>query len=156
MIDQKTFVKLPETAKCLHRAMNKARVQTPEWVRNFVRDFPTRELQQWHTVVPVLSGCHLLKIWFRDYIPNHYMYHGGFTDAELVSAGTRDFIREQIQEKQEALHQASQTIDAKDPFQSVIFDTYTALLWAENLIQCMEDGLFVNWVTLETRSEIEI
>ena len=156
MIDQKILTQLPEMAQAMHFAMNKSRVQDSEWVTNFVKKYPTPELQNWDTTIPVLSACHLLKIWFRDHIPNHYRYNGGFTDRMLLSDTVLDHLKESIALKHRDLHKASQTIDVKHPFQTNICDTIIALLWAENLIQCMEDGLFVNWITLETHSEIEI
>lgn len=155
MINQEILKTLPEMAQCLHRAVNKQHVQDSNWVHNFIRDFPTTDLRQWDTTVPVLSACAFLKLWFKDHMPNHYLYKGGFTDANLLTAQSCDYIKEQIKLKKHELHKASGTVDITHPFQLLIGDTIMALMWAENLIQCMEDGLFVNWVTFETRSEIE-
>ena len=155
MIDQKTLAQLPEMARCLHFAMNNHRVQDSNWVQNFVRDFPKPELQKWDTTVPVLSACALLKIWFKNHLPNSVFYMGGFTDADLLTASTRDFIKDQIQEKVRDLIKASKTIDDYHPFQTVISDTILALNWAMSLIEAMESGHFVNWNTLEVKTEIE-
>ena len=155
MIAKEILVQLPEMARCLHFAMNNHRAQDSEWVNNFVRDFPTTELRQWDTAVPVLSACFFLKIWFKNHMPNHYLYKGGFTDADLLTATTRDFIRDHIQEKVKNLMAASKTIGDYDPFQTVICDTILALNWAMGLIDAMENGYFVNWHTLEVKTEIE-
>ena len=155
MIEQKTLIQLPEMARCLHFAMNKARVQDINWINNFVRDFPTADLKQWDTTMPVLSACSLLKIWFKDHMPNSIFYTGGFTDAELVSASTRDFIKDQIQEKVRGLIQAGDTIQASDPFQGIISDTILALNHAMALIDALESGHLINWNTLEVKTEIE-
>ena len=155
MIDQKTLSQLPEMARCLHFAMNNHRVQDSDWVHNFVRDYPTRDLQKWDTTVPVLSACALLKIWFKDHLPNSVFYTGGFTDADLLTTTSRDFIKDQIQVKVRNLMKASDTITDYDPFQGVIADTILALNWAMSLIDAMESGYFVNWNTLEVKTEIE-
>lgn len=155
MIDQKTLSQLPEMAQCLHFAMNNFRVQDKNWVHNFIRDFPTSELQKWNTAVPVLSACFLLKVWFKDHMPNHVYYTGGFTDQELLMTSSREFIKDQIQEKVRDLIKASNTIDDYHPFQGVITDTILALHWARSLIEAMESGHFVNWHTLEVKTEIE-
>ena len=155
MIDQKTLSQLPEMARCLHFAMNNHRVQDSDWVHNFVRDYPTRDLQKWDTTIPVLSACSFLRIWFKDHLPNSVFYMGGFTDADLLTASTRDFIKDQIQEKVRDLIKASKTIGDYDPFRTVISDTILALKWAMSLILAMESGHFVNWHTLEVKTEIE-
>lgn len=155
MIAKEILVKLPEMAKLMHFAMNNSRVQDSNWVHNFVRDFPTSDLQKWDTVVPVLSASFFLKIWFKDYTPNHYLYEGGFTDADLLTTLTRDFIRKYIQEKVKDLIKASKTIDDYHPFQTNISDTILALNWAMGLIDAVEQGHFVNWHTLEVKTEIE-
>ena len=155
MIDQKTLSQLPEMARCLHFAMNNHRVQDSDWVHNFVRDYPTRDLQKWDTTVPVLSACALLKIWFKDHLPNSVFYTGGFTDADLLTTTSRDFIKDQIQVKVRNLMKASDTITDYDPFQGVIADTILALNWAMSLILAVESGYFVNWNTLEVKTEIE-
>ena len=155
MIDQKTLSQLPEMAKLMHFAMNKQRVRDSNWVNNFVRDFPTPELQKWDTTVPVLSACFLLKVWFKDHMPNHVYYTGGFTDQELLMTSSREFIKDTIQEKVRDLIKASKTIGDYDPFQTVISDTILALHWARGLIEAMESGHFVNWNTLEVKAEIE-
>ena len=155
MIDQKTLSQLPEMARCLHFAMNNHRVQDSNWVHNFVRDYPTRDLQKWDTTIPVLSACSFLRIWFKDHLPNSVFYMGGFTDADLLTASTRDFIKDQIQENVKNLRAASDTITDYDPFQGVIADTILALNWARGLIEAMESGHFVNWHTLEVKTEIE-
>lgn len=141
-------------ARCLHFAMNNHRVQDINWVNNFVRDFPTLEVRQWDTTLPVLSACSLLKIWFKDHMPNSVFYKGGFTDADLITATTRDFIRGQIRDKVRGLIKAGDTIQASDPFQDVISDTILALNHAMALIDAMESGHFVNWNTLEIETEI--
>ena len=155
MIAKEILVKLPEMAQCLHFAMNNHRVQDSDWVHNFVRDYPTRDLQKWDTTVPVLSACALLKIWFKDHLPNSVFYTGGFTDADLLTTTSRDFIKDQIQVKVRNLMKASDTITDYDPFQGVIADTILALNWAMSLIDAMESGHFVNWHTLEVKTEIE-
>ena len=155
MIAKEILVQLPEMARCLHFAMNNHRAQDSDWVQNFVRDFPTADLRQWDTVMPVLSASFFLKIWFKNHMPNHYLYKGGFTDADLLTATTRDFIRDHIQEKVENLMAASKTIGDYDPFQTVICDTILALNWAMGLIDAVENGYFVNWHTLEVKTEIE-
>lgn len=156
MIAKEILIKLPEMARCLHFAMNNHRVQDSNWINNFVRDFPTHDLKQWDTTMPVLSACSLLKIWFKDHCPNSVFYKGGFTDADLLTATTRDFLRVQIQEKVKNLMAASKTIGDYDPFQTVICDTILALNWAMGLIDAVESGYFVNWNTLEFTTEIEI
>ena len=155
MIDQKTLSQLPEMARCLHFAMNNFRVQDSDWVQNFVKDFPTSDLQMWDTTVPVLSACFFLKIWFKDHMPNHYLYTGGFTDADMLSTSTREFIKDTIQEKVRDLIKAGDTIPDYAPFQTNISDTILALHWARGLIEAMESGHFVNWHTLEVKTEIE-
>ena len=155
MIDQKTLSQLPEMARCLHFAMNNFRVQDSNWVHNFVQDFPTADLRQWDTTVPVLSACAFLKVWFKDHLPNSVFYKGGFTDADLLTTTSRDFIKEHIQVKVRNLMKASDTIGDYDPFQGVIADTILALNWARGLIDAMESGHFVNWHTLEVKTEIE-
>ena len=155
MIDQKTLAQLPEMARCLHFAMNNFRVQDSDWVHNFVQDFPTADLRQWDTTVPVLSACAFLKVWFKDHLPNSVFYKGGFTDADLLTTTSRDFIKEHIQVKVRNLMKASDTIGDYDPFQGVIADTIMALNWAMSLIDAMESGHFVNWHTLEVKTEIE-
>ena len=155
MIAKEILVQLPEMAKLMHFAMNNFRVQDSNWVHNFVRDYPTRDLQKWDTTVPVLSACALLKIWFKDHLPNSVFYKGGFTDADLLTTTSRDFIKDQIQVKVRNLMKASDTITDYDPFQGVIADTILALNWAMSLIDAMESGHFVNWHTLEVKTEIE-
>lgn len=155
MIAKEILVQLPEMAKLMHFAMNNHRAQDSDWVQNFVRDFPKPELQKWDTTVPVLSACSFLRIWFKEYLPNSIFYKGGFTDADLLTASTRDFIRDQIQEKVKNLMAASNTIGDYDPFQGVIADTILALNWAMELIDAVENGHFVNWHTLEVKTEIE-
>lgn len=155
MIAKEILVQLPEMAKLMHFAMNNFRVQDSDWVDNFVRDFPTADLRQWDTTAPVLSACWFLKVWFKDHMPNNVFYKGGFTDADLLTAGTRDFIRDQIQEKVKNLMASSNTIGDYDPFQGVIADTILALNWAMGLIDAMESGHFINWNTLEVKTEIE-
>lgn len=155
MIDQKTLAQLPEMARCLHFAMNNFRVQDSDWVHNFVRDFPTSDLQKWDTTVPVLSASFFLKVWFKEHMPNSIFYKGGFTDADLLTTSTRDFIKETIQEKVRDLIKASKTINDYHPFQTVISDTILALHWARGLIDAVESGHFVNWNTLEVKTEIE-
>lgn len=151
MIAKEILVKLPEMAKLMHFAMNNFKVQDSDWVHNFVRDYPTRELQKWDTVVPVLSASFFLKIWFKDHMPNHAFYEGGFTNDELLTVSTRDFIKKQILEKVRDLMEASKTIGDYDPFQTNISDTILALHWARGLIEAMESGHFVNWHTLEVK-----
>ena len=155
MINQEILVQLPEMARCLHFAMNNFRVQDSDWVKNFVRDFPTTDLRQWDTTVPVLSACAFLKIWFKDHMPNNIFYKGGFTDADLLTAHSREFIKDQIREKVKNLMDASNTIEDYHPFQGVIADTILALQWARGLIEAMESGHLVNWHTLEVKTEIE-
>ena len=155
MIAKNILIQLPEMARCLHFAMNNHRVQDSDWVHNFVRDYPTRDLQKWDTTIPVLSACALLKIWFKDHLPNSVFYKGGFTDADLLTTTSRDFIKDQIQVKVRNLMKASDTIPDYDPFQGVIADTILALNWAMSLIDAMESGHFVNWHTLEVKTEIE-
>lgn len=154
MIAKEILAQLPEMARCLHFAANNFRVQESDWINNFVRDFPTADLRQWDTTMPVLSACSFLKVWFKDHMPNHVFYNGGFTDADLITATTRDFLRDQIQEKVKNLMAASNTIQASDPFQGVISDTILALNWAMSLIDALESGHFVNWNTLEIKTEI--
>ena len=154
MIAKEILAQLPEMARCLHFAANNFRVQESDWINNFVRDFPTADLRQWDTTMPVLSACSFLKVWFKDHMPNHVFYKGGFTDADLITATTRDFLRDQIQEKVKNLMAASNTIQASDPFQGVISDTILALNWAMSLIDALESGHFVNWNTLEIKTEI--
>ena len=154
MIAKEILAQLPEMARCLHFAANNFRVQESDWINNFVRDFPTADLRQWDTTMPVLSACSFLKVWFKDHMPNHVFYKGGFTDADLLTATTRDFLRDQIQEKVKNLMAASNTIQASDPFQGVISDTILALNWAMSLIDALESGHFVNWNTLEIKTEI--
>ena len=155
MIAKEILVKLPEMARCLHFAMNNHRIQSINYVHDFVRDFPSHDLRQWDTTMPVLSACAFLKIWFKDHLPNSIFYKGGFTDANLLTAGTRDFIRDQIQEKVRNLIKAGDTIPDSDPFQGVITDTILALNWAMGLFEAMESGHFVNWNTLEVKTKIE-
>lgn len=155
MIAKEILVQLPEMARCLHFAMNNFRVQNANWVTKFVCDFPTADLQEWNTTVPVLSACSFLRIWFKNHIPNHYLYKGGFTDADILTTSTRDFIKDTIQEKVKDLMKASDTITDYDPFQGVIADTILALNWAMGLIDAVEQGHFVNWNTLEVKTEIE-
>ena len=155
MIAKEILIKLPEMARCLHFAMNNHRVQDINWVNNFVRDFPTAELRQWDTTVPVLSACAFLKVWFKDHMPNIVFYKGGFTDEELLTTSTRDFIKDQIQEKVRNLIKAGDTIPDSDPFQGVITDTILALNWAMSLIDALENGDLVNWDTLEVKTKIE-
>ena len=154
MIAKEILVQLPEMARCLHFAMNNHRAQDSEWVQNFVRDFPTTELRQWDTTVPVLSACFFLKIWFKDHMPNHVFYKGGFTDADLLTVASRDFIKKTIQEKVHGLIKASDTIGDYDPFQGVITDTILALTHARVLIDALESGHLINWHTLEIETEI--
>lgn len=155
MIAKEILVKLPEMARCLHFAMNNHRVQDDNWVTKFVCDFPTADLQEWNTTVPVLSACSFLRIWFKNYMPNHIFYKGGFTDVDLLMTSTREFIKDTIQEKVRDLIKASDTITDYDPFQGVIADTILALNWAMGLIDAVEQGHFVNWHTLEVKTEIE-
>ena len=155
MIAKEILVKLPEMAKLMHFAMNNFRVQDSNWGHNFVRDFPTPVLQKWDTTVPVLRACFFLKIWFKDHMPNHVYYTGGFTDADLITTSTRDFIKETIQNEVRDLIKASKTIGDYDPFQTNISDTILALNWAMSLILAVESGYFVNWNTLEVKTEIE-
>ena len=149
MIAKEILVQLPEMARCLHFAINNHRVQGINYVHDFVRDFPSHDLRQWDTTMPVLSACAFLKIWFKDHLPNSVFYKGGFTDADLLTVTSRDFIRDQIQVKVKNLIAASHTIGDYDPFQTVICDTILALNWAMSLIDAMESGHFVNWNTLE-------
>lgn len=154
MIAKEILTKLPVGARALHFAMNNHRVQDINWVNNFVRDFPSHDLRQWDTTMPVLSACSFLKIWFKDHLPNSVFYKGGFTDADLLTVTSRDFIRDQIQVKVKNLRAASNTIGDYDPFQTVICDTILALNWAMSLIDALESGHFVNWNTLEIETEI--
>lgn len=156
MIAKNILIQLPEMARCLHFAMNNHRVQGQNWVNDFVRDYPTNDLKQWDTVMPVLSACSILKIWFKDHMPNHVYYTGGFTDADLITVTSRDFLRDQIRGKVCDLMKASDTIGDYDPFQGVIADTILALTWARILIDAVENGHFVNWHTLEFTTEIEL
>ena len=155
MIAKNILIQLPEMARCLHFAMNNHRVQGSSWVTDFVRDFPEHDLKQWDTAVPVLSACSFLKTWFKDHLPNSIYYKGGFTDADVLSATSRDHIKDTIQEKVKNLMAASKTIGDYDPFQTVICDTILALNWAMGLIDALESGYFVNWHTLEFTTEIE-
>lgn len=155
MIAKEILIKLPAGARALHFAMNNHRVQESGWVNNFVRDFPTNDLKQWDTTMPVLSACSVLKIWFKDHMPNHVYYTGGFTDADLITVTSRDFLRDQIQEKVRGLMKASRTVHDYHPFQTVICDTILALNWAMSLIDAVESGHLVNWHTLEVKTEIE-
>ena len=149
MIAKEILIKLPEMARCLHFAMNNHRIQSINYVHDFVRDFPSHDLRQWDTTMPVLSACAFLKIWFKDHLPNSVFYKGGFTDADLLTATTRDFIRDQVRMKVKDLIKAGDTIQASDPFQGVISDTILALNWAMSLIDALENGDLVNWDTLE-------
>lgn len=155
MIAKNILIQLPEMARLMHFAMNNHRVQDSDFVHVFVRDFPKPELQKWDTTMPVLSACFFLKIWFKDHAPNSVWYTGGFSDAEIFSASSRDFIRTQIQDKVRDLIKASKTIGDYDPFQTVICDTILALHWARVLIEAVESGYLVNWNTLEVKTEIE-
>ena len=155
MIAKEILVQLPEMAQYLHFAMNNHRVQDSDWITNFVCDFPTTNLRQWDTTMPVLSACSLLKTWFKDHVPNSVFYKGGFTDADLITTTTRDFLRGQIQDRVRGLIKAGDTIQASDPFQGVISDTILALNWAMGLIDAVESGHLVNWHTLEVKTEIE-
>ena len=155
MIAKEILIQLPAGARALHFAMNNHRVQDSDWVHNFVRDFPKPELQKWDTTIPVLSACSFLRIWFKGHMPNHVFYNGGFTDADLLTTSTRDFIKETIQNEVRDLIKASKTIGDYDPFQTNISDTIQALYWAMSLILAMESGYFVNWNTLEVKTEIE-
>ena len=155
MIAKEILVQLPEMARCLHFAMNNHRVQDSDWVHNFARDFPKPELQKWDTTMPVLSACAFLKVWFKDHMPNSIFYKGGFTNDTLLTTHSREFIKETIQEKVRNLVKAGDTILDSDPFQGVITDTILALNWAMSLIDAMESGHFVNWNTLEVKTEIE-
>lgn len=154
MIAKNILIQLPEMARCLHFAMNNHRVQGSSWVTDFVRDFPEHDLKQWDTVVPVLSACSFLKTWFKDHMPNNVFYKGGFSDADVLSATSRDFIKDTIREKVRGLIKASDTIGDYDPFQGVIADTILALNHAMALIDALESGHFVNWNTLEIETEI--
>lgn len=156
MISKEILIKLPEMARCMHHAMNKQRVQSQDWVTLFVHDFPTAELSQWDTVVPVLSACAFLKRWFKDHMPNSPFYTGGFTDADLLTAHSRNYIKETIQEKIQDLSKASDTIGDYDPFQTVICDTILALNHAMGLIDAVESGHFVNWNTLEVKGRDQV
>ena len=155
MIAKEILIQLPAGARALHFAMNNFRVQNSDWVHNFVRDFPKPELQKWDTTVPVLSACSFLRLWFKNHMQNHYLYKGGFTDADVLTVNSREFIKDQIQEKVRGLIQAGDTIPDYDPFQTVISDTILALHWARGLIDALESGHFVNWHTLEVKTEIE-
>ena len=155
MIAKNILIQLPEMARCLHFAMNNFRVQDPNWVNNFVRDFPKPELQKWDTVVPVLSACSFLRIWFKDHAPNSVWYNGGFSDVEVFSTTTREFIKDTIQDKVRDLIKASKTIGDYDPFQTNISDTILALNHAMALIDAVESGYLINWNTLEVKTEIE-
>lgn len=155
MISKEILIKLPAGARALHFSMNNFRVQDSDWVHNFVRDFPTSDLQKWDTTVPVLSASFFLKVWFKDHMPNSVFYKGGFTDADILTTSTRDFIKDTIQEKVKDLIKASKTIGDYEPFQTVISDTILALNWAMSLILAVESGYFVNWNTLEVKTEIE-
>ena len=155
MISKEILIQLPAGARALHFAMNNFRVQDSDWVQNFVRDFPTTELRQWDTVIPVLSASFFLKVWFKDHMPNHAFYEGGFTNDDLLTTSTREFIKAQILDKVRDLIKASKTIGDYDPFQTNISDTILALNWAMGLIDAMESGYFVNWNTLEVKTEIE-
>lgn len=154
MIAKEILVQLPEMARCLHFAMNNHRVQDINWVNNFVRDFSSHDLRQWDTTMPVLSACSLLRIWFKDHLPNSVFYKGGFTDADLLTATTRDFLRDQIQGKVRDLIKAGDTIPKNHPFQAIIDDTILALNHAMALIDALESGHLVNWHTLEIETEI--
>lgn len=154
MIAKEILIKLPEMARCLHFAMNNHRVQDSGWINNFVRDFPEHDLRQWDTTMPVLSACAFLKIWFKDHLPNSVFYKGGFTDADLLTVTSRDFIKKTIQEKVRGLIKASDTIGDYDPFQGVISDTILALNHAMALIDALESGHLINWNTLEIETEI--
>lgn len=155
MIAKEILIKLPEMARCLHFAMNNHRVQDSNWVNNFVRDYPTNDLKQWDTTMPVLSACAFLKVWFKDHMPNSPFYKGGFSDADLLTVTSRDFIKKTIQDKVRNLVKAGDTILDSDPFQGVITDTILALHWARGLIDAVESGHLVNWDTLEVKTEIE-
>ena len=155
MIAKEIIDKLTEMAKLMHFEMNNHCAKESDWVQNFVRYFPKPQLQEWYTTVPVLSACSFLRIWFKEYMPNNVFYKGGFTDADLLTASTRDFIRDQIQEKVTNLIAASNTIGDYDPFQGVIADTILALNWAMELIDAVESGHLINWNTLEIKTEIE-
>ena len=155
MIAKEILIQLPAGARALHFAMNNFRVQDLDWVHNFVRDFPKPELQKWDTTIPVLSACSFLRIWFKGHMPNHVFYKGGFTNDDLLTTSTRDFIKETIQEKVRDLIKASKTIDDYHPFQTNISDTILALNWAMGLIDAMEQGHLINWNTLEIKTEIE-
>ena len=155
MIAKEILVKLPEMARLMHFAMNNHRIQSINYVHDFVRDFPSHDLRQWDTTMPVLSACAFLKIWFKDHMPNSVFYKGGFTDADLLTVTSRDFIKDTIQAKVKDLIKASNTIGDYDPFQTVISDTILALNWAMGLIDALESGHLVNWHTLEVKTEIE-
>ncbi len=154
MIAKNILIQLPEMARCLHFAMNNHRVQDSGWINNFVRDFPEHDLKQWDTTMPVLSACSFLKTWFKDHMPNSIYYKGGFTDADLLTVTSRDFIKKTIQEKVRGLIKASDTIGDYDPFQGVIADTILALNHAMALIDALESGHLINWHTLEIETEI--
>jgi len=139
MIAKNILIQLPEMARCLHFAMNNHRVQDINWVNNFVRDFPSHDLRQWDTTMPVLSACSFLKVWFKDHMPNSIF---------------RDFIKKTIQEKVRGLIKASDTIGDYHPFQGVIADTILALNHAMALIDALESGHLINWHTLEIETEI--
>ena len=154
MIAKEILAQVPEMARCLHFAMNNHRVQDSDWVNKFVRDFPTADLKQWDTVIPVLSACSFLKTWFKDHMPNLIFYKGGFTNDDMLTVNSRNHIKDTIQEKIRDLVKAGNAIGDYDPFQGVITDTILALLWARNLIEALESGYFVNWNTLEVKTEI--
>ena len=151
MISKEILINLPAGARALHFAMNNQRVQNSDWVHNFVRDFPKPELQKWDTTIPVLSACSFLRIWFKGHMPNHVFYKGGFTNDDLLTTSTRDFLKEQIQEKTRDLVKAGGTIPDSDLFQEVISDTIMALDHAMFLILAVEKGQYVNWNTLEVK-----
>ena len=156
MIAKNILIKLPAGARALHFAMNNHRVQGSGWVTDFVRDFPEHDLKQWDTAVPVLSACSFLKTWFKDHMPNSIYYKGGFTDADLLSATSRDHIKDTVQAKVKDLIKAGATIPENHPFQAIINDTILALDHAMLLVMSLESGYFVNWHTLEFTTEIEI
>lgn len=154
MIAKEILIKLPEMARLMHFAMNNHRVQDINYVHDFVRDFPSHDLRQWDTTMPVLSACAFLKIWFKDHMPNSVFYKGGFSDADLLTVTTRDFIRDQIQVKVKDLIKAGATIPENHPFQAIINDTIMALDHAMLLIMSLESGHLINWNTLEIETEI--
>lgn len=149
MIAKEILIKLPAGARALHFAMNNHRVQESGWVHSFVRDFPKPELQKWDTAVPVLSACAFLKVWFKDHLPNSVYYKGGFSDADVLTATSRDFIKKIIQEKVRDLIKAGATVPENHPFQAIINDTIMALDHAMLLVTALENGELVNWNTLE-------